>query len=188
MTPLIHKAAVNDNELAEDNSQSSSQKSNSNTDTKIIDTTAEAQNHYFSGNGETARMGPNTQAALRNHPDVQHQLSALKSGSATVTNGNRGINMQNHVFHVGDTAVVFTTTCDSDQCTTEFTGFVNAIPGTNIIDGPDGFWDILGGGDRAGPKGELPGGTPYEYEPYEWTEEYPDKFNDDSTDTITSAE
>lgn len=37
----------------------------------------------------------------------------------------------------------------------------------------DGFWDIFPGeGDKEGKKKELPGGNPYPYITYTWTEVY----------------
>ena len=70
------------------------------------------------------------------------------------------------VFHVGKTRVDYTTACQGGSCTTTYTGFSG-----------DGFWDanVLSpwSHDGIGSGGELPGGTPYRYEPYIWREEYP---------------
>lgn len=44
--------------------------------------------------------------------------------------------------------------------------------------GPDGFWDILpGSNDTIGPQGELPGGHPYPYTPYRWSETYSNPYH-----------
>jgi len=143
---------------------------------KVIDSTAEAWDHYRNGSGEAVELGPNTKLALRNHPIVRRQLGALKNGTANHRNGNLGVDLTSEVFHVGDTGVVFSTNCSQSLCTTTFTGFIRAEVGTSNIIGADGFWDVLGGNDTLGPNGEILGGKPYSYIPYEWAEKYPNKF------------
>lgn len=137
---------------------------------KMIDSTSEAIDHYYNGNGEQVELGPNTKSALINHPSVVRQSNALRSGTAKHLNSNLGVDMTGDVFHVGDTAVVFTTSCSSSECTTNYTGFVEAHnPGMPNIIGSDGFRDPLSLGFEIG-------GTPYDYSPYTWSETYPNRF------------
>ena len=72
----------------------------------------------------------------------------------------------NLIFHVGRTRVDYSTACQSGSCKTTFTGFSG-----------DGFWDANifapWRHDGIGPGGELPGGSPYRYEPFVWTTTFP---------------
>ncbi len=74
--------------------------------------------------------------------------------------------MPRDVYHVGDTNVYYEQTCSGDTCTTIFTAK------------EDGFWDPVYDIDGKGPKGEVPGGTPFGYNPFKWQETYPNPYVD----------
>lgn len=134
---------------------------------KVVDSTSEALEHYFNGNGETVELGPKTKDALRNHPVVQRQSEALR-GTANHLRGNLRVDLEGEVYHVGKTRVDFSTICKCGVCTTTYVGFSN-----------DGFWDPLAPtnfGDGIGGAWEIPGGTGYRYNSYEWSETYKDNF------------
>ena len=135
--------------------------------TKVIDSTSEAVDHYFNGNGESVELGPNTKNALRNHPLVQGQSESLRTGTANHLNDNLNVDLRGGFHHVGKTRVDFSTACQSGACTTTYVGFSN-----------DGFWDprALRGGGGIGGGCEIPGGTGYRYNSYRWSETHPDRF------------
>ena len=131
-----------------------------------IDSTASAVRQYYDDpSGADVTLGSNTEAALKNNPRVQRAIDNLTSGSTT-PDGSFGVNLTASAtsFHVGNTAIDYSTACGRANCTTTFVGFVR-----------DGFWDVTSdsGGDRAGPANELRGGTPYAYKPYSWQITYP---------------
>ncbi|EHV9836245.1 RHS repeat-associated core domain-containing protein [Vibrio vulnificus] len=135
---------------------------------KVVDSTFEALNHYFAGNGEGVELGPMTKDALRNHPLVQRQSEVLRTGRAKHLNSNLSVEMRDDVYHVGKTRVDFSTVCQSGSCTTTYLAFSN-----------DGFWDPIaptGFGDGIEGSWELHGGTGYQYNPYTWSETYKDYF------------
>ena len=135
---------------------------------KVIDSTSKALSHYLTGDGEAVDLGPNTRKALKKHPLVKRQSKALRAGTANHLNDNLSVELKGDIFHVGKTRVNFSTTCQSGSCTTTYVGFAN-----------DGFWDPIappGFGDGIGGNWEIPGGTGYHYNSYEWTETYMDNF------------
>ena len=134
---------------------------------KVIDNTRDAWDHYKNGKGETVKLGPDTRMALRTHPEQQRRLERITSGRTSSSSGNYGVDLTGRVFHVGDTRVDYTSSCFGGTCKAIFTGFSG-----------DGFWDVNvavpWAHDGIGRGGELPGGTPYRYEPYVWVKTYPD--------------
>lgn len=85
---------------------------------------------------------------------------------------NYRVDLTDEAFHVGDTTVHYRTVCNIESCTTTYTGFRRKLPSGEF--GPDGFWDVLPWSDDAmGPEGEVFGGNPFPYLPYEWSETYP---------------
>ncbi len=139
---------------------------NTNQSNITIDSTKEATAHYFGGRGEPAALGPKTQALLRNNPEQLRREARIRNGLTTSLSGNYGVDMTFSMFHVGNTRVDYSSTCGSKSCVTDFSAFSQ-----------DGYWDITGfNNDRMGPGGELPGGHPYPYVPYNWTISYPNPY------------
>ena len=127
---------------------------------KIIDSTKEALDHYFNGNGQDVQLGPNTQDAIKNSSDQQFRLNRIKQGLSTSNSGNYGVDVTSDIFHVGDTPVHYSTVCNNTTCTATFESR------------GDGFWDPIYSADGIGPQGEF-GGTPFRYLPFQWQETYP---------------
>ena len=130
-----------------------------------IDSNAEATNHYYAGNGECVALGEKTKKLLREHSLIKNQTKALKAGTAKHLNDTLSVDMTSKMFHMGKTPVDFTTSCDTETCSTTFSA------------NGDGVWDILSGDDKMGPDGEFWGGKPYPYAEYNWTITYPNKFS-----------
>jgi RHS repeat-associated protein len=132
----------------------------------VINSTAEAVNHYYKGSGTDVTLGPDTTAALENHSRVLTAQMRLSNG-VTSQSGSFSVDLTGSVFHVGQTNVDYSTSCAAVTCTTNFVGFVR-----------DGFWDPRSniGGDRLGPKNEL-GGTPFRYKAHTWNYTFPNPAN-----------
>lgn len=137
----------------------------------IVDTTEEAVNHYYTGNGEEAALGPNTIKLLLNNTRQKLSEYRIRSGQTTSLNGNYKVDMTEEMFHVGGTTVTYETTIGTTFGVTIFTAFVE-----------DGFWDIyhhkklerlFGPDDGPGPNYELPKGNPYPYKPFTWAISFP---------------
>jgi len=139
----------------------------------IVDSTEEAKNHYISGNGEEAALGPITIKKLLNSPEQKLHEYRIRSGQTTLLNGNYSINMTKTIFHIGETTVVYNTTIGTTFGVTIFTAFVN-----------DGFWDVSHNklivklkrkddSDGPGPKYEIRGAKPYPYRPFKWAISFP---------------
>jgi len=134
----------------------------------VIDNTDQALDHYFNGNGEPARIGPNTIRELLTSEDFVARNNRIISGQTTSLKGNFSVNMTNKVFHIGRTNVNYSITSTAEYSTVTYNLFVN-----------DGFWDVdfidekgLGWTgiswyepDGLGPNLERLGGTPYSYIP-----------------------
>lgn len=133
--------------------------------TITVDSTEEALALYFYGNGIPVNLGEKTINTLKNSPEHLFNQEALKNGTATSETHRYGVSLENYdyTFHVGDTVVTYEKSEGTKYRVITFKAFVD-----------DGFWDVLPGedGDRTGPKNELPGGKPYSYIPYSWTEVY----------------
>jgi hypothetical protein len=97
----------------------------------IVDTNKEAVNHYCTGNGEAAALGPNIIKLLLNSTKQKLSEYRIRSGKTTLLNGNYEVDMTKEMFHVGGTKVVYETTIGTAFGVTIFTAFVE-----------DGFWDI----------------------------------------------
>jgi len=69
----------------------------------------------------------------------------------------------NKGFHLGKMTLAYTTTCKDGNCTTKFTVDDKGFVDPNSISP----WQD----DNEGPDNEL-GGTPYDYQPVEWSETY----------------
>jgi len=137
----------------------------------IISSTIGAVGKYFRGNGGMVELGDATKNELRNNPRIRNQSIALRNGTAKHLSGNLSIDLTGDTFHVGDTGVVFNTLCSGTTCTTGYVGFINCnISGGSVATSLDGFSDPFDLGF------ELPGGTPYVYVPYSWSETYENKF------------
>ena len=129
-----------------------------------IDSNDEAINHYYNGNGEPVNLGEHTINVLKNAPEQKYNQKALSEGTAKSETHRYGVNLtfKKGTFHVGDTVVTYDKAEGTKYRVVTYNAFVS-----------DGFWDVLPGkGDGQGPKKELPGGTPYSYIPYSWTEVY----------------
>jgi RHS repeat-associated protein len=123
----------------------------------VVDTTAEAISHYFSGNGEAVELGPESRAAIKNSPEQQMRAERIRSGNTPNLNrGNYGVDVTREKYFIGDTPVHYETLCRGGSCTTTFTSR------------GDGFWDVMFDVDGPGPRGEVPGGTPYPFLPFSW--------------------
>lgn len=130
-----------------------------------IDSTAAAVWKYMNGKGKPANIGPNTKQQFKDAARNKAALANLKAGT-TDPNGYYRVDFTSSTFHIGQTGVRYTTTCQGGYCTTTFTGFVQWNQQTGQYY-PDSFSDPINLGI------ELPGGTPYDYVPYNWTETYP---------------
>lgn len=128
---------------------------------KIIDSTKDALDHYFNGNGQDVQLGPNTQDAIINSKDQQYRLNRIKQGLSTSNSGNYGVDVTSEMFHVGDTPLHYNTVCNNTTCTTSFESR------------GDGFWDPVYSADGIGPQCEIFGGIPFRYLPFQWQETYP---------------
>ncbi|TSD63874.1 hypothetical protein FFF34_015000 [Inquilinus sp. KBS0705] len=131
---------------------------------KTIDNSWDAFTHYYSGNGQPVRLGPNTVAALLNSKQFKASYRNIKSGHVNTTNGRFNVNLTDAIFHVGRTNVTWSISNEGHKYTVVFNLFVD-----------DGFWDpdfiderYLKGPkfvpDGKGPNLER-GGTPYDYIP-----------------------
>ena len=133
--------------------------------TITVDSTVEALALYFYGEGIPVNLGEKTINTLKNSPEHLFNQEALKNGTATSETHRYRVSLENYdyTFHVGDTVVTYEKSEGTKYRVITFRAFVD-----------DGFWDVLSGkdGDRTGPKKELPGGKPYSYIPYSWTEVY----------------
>lgn len=128
----------------------------------IIDNNEQAVEHYYRGKGESVVLGPSTQEAIKNSKDMNRYRSRIVNGeTSSPASGHVPVDMttEDGTYHVGRIPMSYVTTIDGDNCTTTYT-----------ISG-DGFWDIFWGEDQKGSNGEL-GGTPYNYEPFSWSETY----------------
>ena len=126
----------------------------------VVDNSSQAMARYYFGDGSPAQLGPNTQQMLIESPRMQQAIRNISNGTSTPS-GNFSVDMTGQVYHVGRTAVDYTTNCSGNRCVANFTAFKR-----------DGFWDIFWGEDRVGPAGEL-AGKPYPYQPFEFQIEYP---------------
>jgi hypothetical protein len=117
--------------------------------------TLNALMHYYTGNGEAYDVGDFAKLVLRNSTEFRYVLDRLEQGTANERSSSFDVDMELVVFHIGDTNVDYSTSCDAGNCTTTFRGFVN-----------DSFSDPLDIGIEGG-------GTPFPYIPYEFTETYP---------------
>ena len=131
---------------------------------KTIDSTREAFNQYFLGDGSPVNIGPNTIAALKSHPDQLSRQERIVNGKTTEPySGNYGVDMTKGegTFYIGRTRVDYSATYGSKFAVIDFTGFVQ-----------DGFWDVSdfrNKGDGLGPKYEILGGKPYPFISHSWT-------------------
>ena len=129
-----------------------------------VDSSWEATKHYFGGNGESVNLGPNAQNALKNSDEQKYRQERIVSGVTPLDEGDYGVDLTYEQFYIGDTNVDYYTTRGTKYGVTTFDGFVR-----------DGVWDVVPsrGGDGPGLKRELPGSTPYSFNPYSWTISYP---------------
>jgi hypothetical protein len=130
----------------------------------VVNSTIEALQHYFRGNGEPAELGPDVQDAIINSRDQQYRYDRISTGrTPNLDRGVYGVDVElDGAYFVGDTPIEYQTLCRSGSCTTTFTSR------------GDGFWDVVRDVDRGGPQGELPGGTPYPFLPFSWQRTFPD--------------
>jgi RHS repeat-associated protein len=130
----------------------------------VVNSTFEALQHYFRGNGEPAELGPDVQDAIINSRDQQYRYDRIRTGrTPSLDRGVYGVDVElDGAYFVGDTPIEYQTLCRSGSCTTTFTSR------------GDGFWDVVRDVDRGGPRGELPGGTPYPFLPFSWQRTFPD--------------
>ena len=129
-----------------------------------VDSNSDAVSHYYGGSGQSVNLGPTTTNLLKNHPEQQRREGRIRGGQTSSLSGNYGVNMESSMFHVGQTTVDYNTTCGSKSCVTNFTGFAR-----------DAFRDPLDM-ERLGLPVIEPGGTPYPYNPYNWTISYPTPY------------
>ena len=125
----------------------------------VIENSYDADKHYEMGNGEPAIIGYNAQQIIKNSEDVKYYQNRIETGQTPMpSNGNFGTDVTfNYLtFHMGDTPISYSTVCNKSTCTTTYTSH------------GDGVWDIFTGEDHEGPYGELFGGTPFQYVPFEW--------------------
>ncbi|WP_298775587.1 hypothetical protein [uncultured Shewanella sp.] len=128
----------------------------------VIDSTNDALDHYITGNGETAELGPNTKSAIMNSDDQLYRLDRIRTGKTSSNKGNYSVDLEFDSwdnYHVGNTRIDYSTQCAGSTCSTTFTS------------GQDGFWDPIYDSDGYGPQGEF--GTPFKYKSFQWTEVYP---------------
>ncbi len=128
---------------------------------RVIDSTLQAVHHYFTGKGETVELGPKTRELLMTHPEQLRRSERIRTGKTTRLSGNYGVDMQDDMFHLGETPVDYDIVCDGRNCTVTYRAFVR-----------DGFWDPFVNADGIGPRAEIPGGTTYRYKPFVWTENF----------------
>lgn len=131
----------------------------------VIDTTAQATWHYFNGGGKSVDIGPNTINSLLTSDKFLEKHARITGGLTSSLTGNFSVDMTWRVFHIGRTNVDYEVVVNGDQCTVNYTLFVD-----------DGYWDVdeldeavLGGiglpwfqPDGMGPNLER-GGDPYHY-------------------------
>ncbi len=132
--------------------------------TAIVNSTYQAFQHYFSGNGGAAALGTDVQSAIINSRDQQYRFERIRTGrTSNLDRGVYGVNVEfDGAYFVGDTPIEFETLCRTGTCATTFTSR------------GDGFWDVVRDVDRGGPSGEIPGGTPYPFLPFSWERTFPD--------------
>lgn len=139
-----------------------------------LNNSSEAVDYYFD---ENAPIGPD---GIKQPADLSDkvkngiifndaaiaQYERLKRGTAQDPPGV-AINLENKwdTFHVGDTTIQYKEVCKEGICTATFVAPQNKQGSKNI---PDRFQDPTNFGF------ELPGGTPYDYETFEWKFSYPD--------------
>ena len=130
----------------------------------VVNSTFEALRHYFWGNGEPAELGPDVQDAVINSRGQQYRYDRIRTGrTPNLDRGVYGVDVERDgAYFVGDTPIEYQTLCRSGRCNTTFTSR------------GDGFWDVARDVDRGGPRGELPGGTPYPFLPFYWQRTFPD--------------
>ncbi len=131
---------------------------------KTIGSTFQAVKHYFFGNGESVALDQYTKDSIINSNDQKYRSHRIRTGQTTRLSGNYGVDVTDKMYHVGDTTVSYDTQCGVSTCTTTYTGQ------------GDGFWDPVIDVDGIGSGGEIPGGTPYPYDPFSWSETYPNPY------------
>lgn len=96
----------------------------------IVDSTKEAWDHYFDGNGEAVDIGPNTTSALLNGDQFQYYHNRIIGGETTALNGNFSVSMTYDVFHIGRTNILYDIQVNGEDCIVTYTLYAD-----------DGFWD-----------------------------------------------
>lgn len=134
-----------------------------NKDATVIDSTISALQHYFNSDGESVNLGPKTIESLKKTSGYKKNQKALSEGTAKskMQRFSVDLTMKKNSYHVGRTTIIYNKSEGSKYRVIIYTAFVD-----------DGFWDPIRNADGKGPKGELPGGTVYHYNPYSWTEVY----------------
>jgi hypothetical protein len=144
----------------------------SNIENDIIDSTQDAVIHYYTGNGRTVELGPNTIDRIKKSKDVDKYRKKIEGGLTVgpASGSGLGVDMTYEdtsvTFHLGSMVMSYKTTCDANNCTTTYT-----VDDDGFVD-PNSIGYVLNDDDSAGPNNEL-GGTPYDYEPVTWSETFP---------------
>jgi uncharacterized protein RhaS with RHS repeats len=130
---------------------------------KVINTTAEAREHYYKGKGQPVILGAETTNELRTSTEYQRVIKKLMNGTAINLNGTFDVDMTFKTFHVGNTNVEYTTTISGDYCITTFREFVDdGFWDPDFLNEPAGITNPIKRPDGKGPNLEM-GGTPYDY-------------------------
>ncbi|HMB00445.1 MAG TPA: RHS repeat-associated core domain-containing protein, partial [Spirochaetota bacterium] len=99
-----------------------------NTTDSTVDSTEEAVDHYYHGQGANVNIGPNSISQLQNHPDQQAGLDKLRQGkSKNQYFGGYGIDMTTRVYHIGDTGVRYKVAYGEKYGLITFTAFLHKI-------------------------------------------------------------
>ena len=143
--------------------------------TVTIDSTAEGIMHYFLGGGRAVNIGDRTFKALQNRMEQLDVIEKIKSGEFTespltvdlASKESRGSKLSTQImdrnFYIGRTTVNYEVIPDENKegySCIQFTAFRG-----------DGFWDIYGDADGAGPENEHARGTPYAFNKRTWFSE-----------------
>ncbi|MBD0726709.1 hypothetical protein B6A10_16175, partial [Flavobacterium sp. L1I52] len=134
------------------------------TQVQIIDSTIDAVNRYYYGDGSAVELGPDTKHELLNDPDFIRVSNALINGTANRITADFAIHMTTDIFHVGDSNVDYETTCSGGICTTTFTAFVgDGFREPLDIDGLEVPYPYLT------PDGQVNALEPHPYDYIPWT-------------------
>lgn len=134
----------------------------------VINSTSEALDHYFRGNGIDVVLGNDVIKDLKNNKRVKEAINNIESGTTSMPSEPTGVLKVDMTFDgqffIGRIGLTYSTFCQGEDCETTYTldddGFVDAnylSPAKN---------------DGAGPNRELKNGKTYDFAPVTWKRKF----------------